>query len=151
MRTYVLTVTLAVISLACATETRSSVARSAAPNRNGWLTVAENDSMRISVDTTGAVSEAAERVVWIAINDISTPEKRSPTSPFLRFETQQEVNCVTHRARGLNSRIPDSSGVWRIYPVSDSSWQSFDNARLPGSILHAVCSRLLALHSQPSD
>ena len=107
-----------------------------------WLVALENDSIRVTVDTTGWQATAARTTHWIGINDISTPSKRQSVSPSFRFETRQELDCSRRVARGLNMRTPDSTGALFISPVRDSSWQPFVTARLPALILKAVCDRL---------
>jgi hypothetical protein len=112
-----------------------------------WVVAAENDSLRISIDTTGWSPTQPRAVLWIALNNVSTTELRQSNSPFHRFETRQELDCGDRRARGLDIRVPDSTGQWRTYPVADSSWQPFATARLDQSILAPVCVKLAQLAS----
>jgi hypothetical protein len=119
------------------------------PPASGWVVAREGDSLRISIDTAGLAPHDTAPILWVAVNDVSTPAHRASSSPFLRFETRQQIDCASQRARGLDSRIPDSTGAWRIHPVQDSAWQRFDSARLPSPILRAACDKLRDLHSQP--
>ena len=110
-----------------------------------WVVADENDSLRVSVDTAGWTRDLSQSVLWIAITDISTPEARASDSPFLRFETRQEIDCRNERARGLDMRVPDSTGAWIIHPVGDSAWRPFATAGLDKSILVPVCAKLSEL------
>ena len=107
-----------------------------------WLVALENDSIRVTVDTTGWQAAGPRTTRWIGINDVSTPSKRASVSPFFRFETRQELDCSRRLARGLDIRTPDSIGALFVSPVQDSSWQPFVSARLSTFILQAVCDRL---------
>ena len=135
--------------VACA-PSGEQIPAAADPSATGWLVAAENDSMRVSVDTAGWRANDRRHVVWIGIDDISTPENRRSQSPFLRFETQQQIDCQDGRARGLNIRTPDSTGALGIHPVPDSAWAPFAEARMPGSILIAVCSKMLEVFPRDS-
>ena len=121
-----------------------SPARVASP-ADQWVLAAENDSLRISIDTVGWEPDRPHDVLWIAIADVSTPEKRRSASPFLRIETRQELDCRNQRARSLDIRTPDSSGTWSIHPTPDSAWCPFATAGLDRSSLVPVCARLAQL------
>ena len=115
------------------------------PSSTGWVVAEENDTLRVSVDTTGWDRGSPRAVLWIAINDVSTPERRTSSSPFFRFETRQEVDCASGRARGFDIRTPDSTGTLAVHPVRDSTWRPFATARLPAAVLLAVCTKLAEL------
>ena len=110
-----------------------------------WVVADENDSLRVSIDTAGWIPDQSQAVLWIAVTDISSAEAKASDSPFLRFETRQEVDCRNERARGLDVRVPDSSGTWIIHPVGDSAWRPFATAGLDTSILAPVCAKLSEL------
>ena len=110
-----------------------------------WLVALVNDSMRVTVDTTGWKATAPRTARWISVSDVSTAAKRQSGSPFDRFETRQELSCAQRLARGLDIRTPDSSGAVFISPVRDSSWQPFATGRLGAPILQAVCARLATI------
>ena len=117
------------------------------PTSSGWVVVNEDNTRRISVDTTGVKLGQTPLLLWIAITDVRTTEKRASTSPFLRYETRQEVDCDKRVARGLDIRSPDSTGHFYVTPVRGTSWIPFANAKLGEPVLAGVCRKLADLNS----
>jgi hypothetical protein len=112
------------------------------PSVTGWVTLDENDSIRASMDTAGLTQRGNSIQVWLAVTDISIPERRASSSPFWRFETLQAVNCVGGQARGILIRTPDSLGKPYNSPVNDTRWKDFADHGLPAGMLDRVCARL---------
>jgi hypothetical protein len=134
---------LALLS-ACAREPeqRTPPVRALVDPTPGWATIGEDDSLRTSIDTTQLVTLGGVTRLWIAVKDITTSAKRESESPFLRFETRQEVECAQGRARGLAMRTPDSAGTFFESPVKDSSWKAFAEHALGPSVMTSVCGYL---------
>lgn len=128
--------------LGCSRARSNGVPPAADPPASGWVVASATDTFRVSIDTAGLAAQEDAPILWVAVTDVSTPERRASTSPFLRFETRQQIDCAGHRARGLDARIPDSMGVLRIHPVGDSTWRDFDSAGLPSPVLRAACDKL---------
>jgi hypothetical protein len=135
---------IAVMFAACGTHDTGSTPFGTFPidPTPGWATVAANDSLRTSVDTTRITSQGDTTRVWIAVKDITTPANRAVESPFLRFETLQEIECAKGRAHGIAIRTPDSAGVFFESPINDARWKTFGEHGLGPSVLTSVCKYL---------
>ena len=117
----------------------------AAPSSEGWVIAEENDSFRISVDTSGWRPSASRPTLWIAINSVRTEDERRSSSPFLRFEMRQQLDCQRRLARPFDIRTPDSLGTLGIHPVSDTTWRPFEQSPELSPVLSPVCEKLMEM------
>jgi hypothetical protein len=138
------------VGASCQAKSKSDVRYDDNPASPGWVLVEEGDAVRISVDTSGMKPDQSPQDMWIALNDVSTAEKRASTSPALRFETRQEVDCDKKLARGLDIRNQDSTGHFYVTPVRRSSLLPFSAAKLGAATLTAVCRKLAELRAHRS-
>ena len=130
-------IVLVSVFMACARDSQAP-SPSADPDQSRWLVLETNDSLRAEVDTTGVKWHAGRGQVWIGFSAVQD-ERLSEVAPaFLRFETLQDVNCMMGIARGIESRIPDSTGAVRVVPVRDSAWFLIRDHPL-GPYFESVC------------
>ena len=124
--------------LSCTAQPDVAASLPPSPDRAGWLVVESNDSLRIELDTAGLKWHVGRAPVWVGFSDVRGERAGLVAAPFLRFETHQDLNCMMRIARGIESRIPDSTGKVRLVPIADTSWRLFDDHPV-GETLRAVC------------
>ena len=144
MRLLSVSVGVALAFSGCAAQETQMTTSGMAPSdpMPGWATLAANDSLRTSIDTTRIFSRGQTVRVWIAVKDVTTASKRASESPFLRFETLQEIECAAKRAHGVSIRTPDAAGSFFESPVNDSSWKVFADHGLGPAVVGSVCKYL---------
>ena len=117
----------------------------AAPNSRSWLALVPSDTLVWYVDSASVSVGTRVLSAWFAVVDTTPAMIARVAAPFRRFETLQELNCATQRARGLRIRTPSQAGSTFISSVRDSTWRPFASGPVPDQAFRAVCRRWLPL------
>ena len=101
----------------------------------------------MSLDTTRVERAAGLARVWLGF-DLAQPwpPMEDIRAPYRHYETRQEVDCTTGRARGLAMRFVDTTGTVYNQPAPDSAWTTFEANPLTPNAFRPLCA---ALASQP--
>ncbi len=109
-----------------------------------WITVTQNPSLKVSLDTSRTESDSLGTTAWLRFEyTVTNPPMTDMPQPWRRMESQHVLDCVGHRARDIAMIIIDTAGTRHDGShVLSPTWQDFDKHPLTVNLLTSVCATL---------
>ena len=106
-----------------------------------WVTVTQNPSIRVALDTSRIQSDSLGKMVWVRFDyTVTNPPMTEMPQPWRRMESRHLLDCAGRRAKDLAMIVIDTAGMRHDgSQVLSPAWQSFDNHGLTTNVLTPAC------------